>query len=170
VNEELRDWFDREGMLRYAIVGDERGEFVELERGPLVALGPSDDDFVEPPHPASTGYPGKPLAAMDLEDYNRFIFRWLEAAVAASDAYCAQCGRQILPGDDLPDPETWDAILIEKELVSWMIVHFDCKKKIAKKLKGLHPFELTPREPPHYDLSQVMLGPEEDARDAPEHG
>jgi hypothetical protein len=166
---ELRAWFEREGMLRLAVVGDERGEVVELERGPLVALGPADDDFVEPPHPRATGYRGPPLGEMTLDDYHRFLYRWLEAAVAAGDAACAQCGRRIVAGDDLPDPETWDAILIEKEIVAWMIVHFDCKKKIAKKLKGLHPFELTPRATPRYDLSGVALDAEEGAHDATEH-
>lgn len=164
----LREWFDREGMMRYAALGDERGEVVELARGPLVALGPGDGDFVAPPHPAATGYPGKPLAEMTLDDYHHFLFSWLEAAVAASDVRCAQCGKRILPGDDLPDPDTWDAILIEKEIVAWMTVHFDCKKKIAKKLKGLHPFELEPRATPCYDLSHVTLAAEEVPVDAAE--
>jgi len=60
-------------------------------------------------------------------------------------------------GDDLPDAETWDAILIEKELVAWMAVHFDCKKWLAKKIKGMHPFDLCPRGAPYYDLSGAQL-------------
>ncbi|MBF6592729.1 MAG: hypothetical protein IVW57_19635 [Ktedonobacterales bacterium] len=167
---ELRAWCEREGLMRYAAIGDEGGEAIELVRGPLVALGPGDGDFVEASHPAAVGYPGKPLATMTLDDYNRFICCWLEAAVAAGDARCIQCGRLILAGDDLPDPETWDAIFVEKELVGWMIVHFDCKKKLAKKLKGLHPFDLAPREAPRYDLSHVEPPAEEVATDAAEHG
>ncbi len=168
---DLRAWFEREGMLRYAVVGDEHCQLAELECAPLVALGPGDGDYVEAPHPEEARYRGRSLAEMSLEEYNRFVFRWLEAAIAADDVRCAQCGRAILPDDDLPDPDTWDAILIEQELVAWMVVHFDCKKKLAKKLKGLHPFELVPRESPRYDLSAVPLDDEEEAaRDATNHG
>jgi len=77
------------------------------------------------------------------------------AATAAPEVRCANCGKPILAGDDLPDPDTWDAIFIEKELVAWMVVHFDCKKWLAKKLKGMHPFDLSPSCPPLYDLSDL---------------
>lgn len=154
---DLREWFESEGLLRYSVEGDPDGEVVELVRGPVVALGARDEDFVIAPDPARVGYPGPPLDAMQMEDFNDFMFRWLEAAVAAGDASCARCGKLLLAGDDLPDAETWDAILIEKEIVAWMLVHFDCKKLLAKKLKGLHPFDLAPRDPPIYDLSHVSV-------------
>ncbi|HZC77988.1 MAG TPA: hypothetical protein VE258_09585, partial [Ktedonobacterales bacterium] len=67
--------------------------------------------------------------------------------------------RQIRDADDLPDPDTWDAIFVEKELVAWMAVHFDCKKWLAKKLKGMHPFELSAGEAPVYDLSAAEPPP-----------
>ena len=38
-----------------------------------------------------------------------------------------------------------------------MAVHFDCKKPLPKKLKGLHPFELHPGPPPHFDLSGLSV-------------
>jgi len=153
---DLRDWFAEQGLLRAAVEGDETGAIHEVVRGPLVALGAGDDDFALAPHPDLTGYP-RPLRGMSLDDYNVFIFRWLEAAVTAGDIRCARCGKIILPGDDLPDPDTWDAIFIEKELVAWMLVHFDCKRWLAKKLKGMTPFELVPCLPPSYDLSHLTL-------------
>jgi hypothetical protein len=156
MDEELRGWFEGEGLLRYAVAADESGAVTETWRGPLVALGARDEDFVQAPKPDDTGY-GKPLRAMVMEDYNNFMYRWLEAAAHASDLRCANCGRVICDADDLPDPETWDAIFIEKELVAWMAVHFDCKKWLAKKLKGMHPFELDPAPPPRYDLSAAAV-------------
>jgi hypothetical protein len=157
MDDELRTWFEREGMLRYAVVGDESGEVMDDERLPVAALGPRDEDFVLAPDPDRMRYPGKPLGEMSMDDYNVFMYRWLEAAVAAGDVRCYNCGRLIIDADDLPDPETWDAILIEKEIVAWMVVHFDCKKPLPKKLKGLHPFELRPRPAPCYDLSHVSV-------------
>lgn len=159
MDDKLRAWFEAEGLMRYAVIGDERGEVTELTRPPVVALGPRDEDFVTAPNPDATGFRGKPLHAMRMEDYNQFMYLWLERAVAAGAVSCANCGKPILAGDDLPDPETWDAIFIEKEIVAWMLVHFDCKKWLAKKLKGVHPFDLEPREPPRYDLSMVEPPP-----------
>lgn len=163
---DLRAWCEAEGLMRYAVIGDEAGDVRELGRAPMVACGPSDDDFVLAPHPDLTDYPGKPLREMTLDDYNVFLFRWLEAAVAAGDMRCARCGKRILAGDDLPDPDTWDAIFVEKELVAWMLVHFDCKRWLAKKLKGMTPFDLTPHAPPLYNLSHLTLA--ETQRAAPD--
>lgn len=150
-------WFEREGLVRHAVSSDERGEVVEDARVPLVALGPRDEDFVLAPNPDRSRWPGRRIAAMDMDEYNVFMYRWLEAAVAAGVVRCANCGRVIIDGEDLPDPETWDAILIEKELVAWMVVHFDCKKLLAKKIKGMHPFDLHPGPAPEYDLREVEL-------------
>lgn len=155
---DLRALFASEGLLRYQVFGDESGAVVEAERGPLVALGPRDQDFLLPPEPTRSGWPGRPLRAMTLDDYNVFLYRWLEAAVRAGDVRCVYCGKLVREpdeGEDLPDEETWDAIFIEKELVAWMVVHFDCKRWIAKKLKGMHPFELAPDDSPIYDLSAL---------------
>ncbi len=159
VNEEQRAWFEKEGLIRYSISGDESGEIVETTRGPVVALGPRDDDFVWVPIPDDTAYPGKPLREMDMDDFNDFMYRWLEEAVRHGVVRCANCGRPIRDdvAEDLPDRDTWDAIFIEKELVAWMVVHFDCKKLLAKKIKGVHPFDLSPVDPPVYDLSHASV-------------
>jgi hypothetical protein len=151
---EAREWFEREGLMRVAVSADEHGEIVEIVRGPLVALGARDDDFVRAPLPEETGYT-QSLRAMSMEDYNTFMYRWFEAAARADVLRCANCGRLICDADDLPDPETWDAIFVEKELVAWMVVHFDCKRWLAKKLKGVNPYELSFGEPPAVNLSAV---------------
>ncbi len=151
----LARWFEAEGLLRYSVLGDEAGEVVEVSRGPLVALGSGDDDFVRAPHPAANRWPGAPLEQMTMDDFNVFMFRWLEAAVAAGAIRCAHCGKAIIAGDDLPDADTWDALFVEKELVAWMLAHFDCKRWLAKRLKGLQPFELSAHDPPQFDLSTL---------------
>jgi hypothetical protein len=156
--DDLREWFDREGLTRRLVEFSEAEGITERVCDPLVALGPGDRDFVVAPHPGSSGWPGALLAAMTLDDYNVFLFRWLEAAVRDGLVRCAHCGRQILDGDDLPDPDTWDAIFIEKELVAWMLVHFDCKRWLAKKLKGMQPFDLPASPPPRIDLSALTPG------------
>jgi hypothetical protein len=151
-------WFEGEGLLRSRIVSDDRGDVTEDVRPPVVALGPKDDDFVWAPIPERQRYPGKPLAEMTVEEYNAFLYRWFEAGVRSGEVRCAQCGRLILDDyEDLPDRDTWDAILIEQELVAWMVVHFDCKKPLPKKLKGMNPFDLQPRDPPTYDLSGAEM-------------
>ncbi len=163
---ELREWFDREGLTRRLIEYSEPEGIIERVCIPLIALGPGDGDFVAAPHPVTCGWPGAPLTAMTLEDYNVFLFRWLEAAVHLGLVRCAHCGKRILDGDDLPDPDTWDAIFIEKELVAWMLVHFDCKRWLAKKLKGMQPFDLPVRPAPHIDLSALTPGETERRPDA----
>ena len=156
--DDLRAWFDREGLTRLLVEFSDAEGMSEHVCDPLIALGPGDHDFVLAPHPASSAWPGAPLAAMTLDDYNVFLFRWLEAAVREGLVRCAHCGKQILDGDDLPDPDTWDAIFIEKELVAWMLVHFDCKRWLAKKLKGMQPFDLPAGPPPRIDLSALTPG------------
>ena len=155
MDDELLAWFEREGMLRYRIESDERGEIAEETCPPAIALGPGDDDWVWVPHPAAQGYPIGSLDQMALDDFNTYMYRWLEQAVQHGRVRCAQCGKLLIDDEDLPDADTWDAILIEKELVGWLAVHFDCKKQLPKKLKGMSPFELAPKSPPLYDLANV---------------
>ena len=150
---DLLEWFAGEGLVRYSVSASEDGEVVERAHPPLVALGPRDDDFALPPHPDRLHYEGKPLHEMNLQDYNAFIFRWLEAAVRAGDARCANCGRVLRDEPDLPPTDTWDAIFVEKDLVAWMLVHFDCKRWLSKKLKGVQAFDLYPRATPDYRLA-----------------
>ena len=155
LDQRLHGLFQAEGLLRARIVAEPDGHVVEEERPPLVLLGPGDDDAYLAPDPAQAGYPGKSLAQMTLDDYHVFLYRWLEAAARSGDLRCLYCGKTLRDDDNLADEETWDAFLIEKELVAWMAAHFDCKRWIAKKLKGMHPFELAAREPPLYDLSSL---------------
>ena len=153
---DLLEWFATEGLVRYSASASEdcdESEAIEVAHPPLVALGPRDDDFVLPPHPDGLRYAGKRLHEMQLQDYNEFLFRWFEVALRAGDVRCANCGRVLRDEPDLPPTDTWDAIFIEKELVAWMLVHFDCKRWLAKKLTGVQPFDLRPRKTPCYSLS-----------------
>jgi hypothetical protein len=153
---ELLEWFAAQGLTRLRVETSEADEIVEQVRGPLVAMGPGDSDFVRAPHPADTGWPGKPLQEMSLDDYNVFLFRWFEQAVQLGLVRCANCGKRIREDGDLPDADTWDALFIEKELVAWMLAHFDCKRWLAKKLKGMQPFELSVSAPPSIDLTALI--------------
>lgn len=156
---DLLEWFAAEGLVRYSACANEDGEVSETAHPPLVALGPCDDDFVAPPHPDILRYAGKRLHEMRLQDYNEFLFRWFEAALDAGDVHCANCGRLLRNEPDLPPTDTWDAIFVEKDLVAWMLVHFDCKRWLAKKLTGVQTFDLKPRETPHYSLSKSATRP-----------
>ncbi len=159
MHEDLRDWFDAEGLVRYAAYTDQNGDVVELTRGPLVAIGPHDEDYRLAPHPDTLGYRVKRLRDMTFEDYQAFMMSWFEHAIRAGDIRCANCNKLIHETTpDMPDAETWDAIFIEKELVAWMVCHFDCKKQLPRHLKGRHPFELEPQPAPVYDLSDEMFG------------
>ncbi|MGO8946305.1 MAG: hypothetical protein ACLQUY_01315 [Ktedonobacterales bacterium] len=157
MDDELLLWFEHEGMLRYRVESDEMGKVSEETRPPAIALGPRDEDWVWTPHPGRQQYPWKSLEHMTLDDFNNYLYRWFEEAVRHGVVRCAHCGKLLIDGDDLPDADTWDAILVEKELVGWLAVHFDCKKQLPKRLKGLHPFELEPKLPPLYDLSHVPM-------------
>ncbi len=159
MDDDLMRWFDAEGLVRYAAYGEPDGGVAEVVRGPLVALGPHDADYSLAPHPDHTGYPIKRLRDMTLDDYQAFMMTWFEHAIRAGDVRCANCDRRILETtSDMADADTWDAIFVEKELVAWMIVHFDCKKQLPRHLKGRHPFELEPRPAPLYDLSDEIHG------------
>jgi hypothetical protein len=159
VDDDLLEWFEREGLVRYAAYGEPDGTVIELARGPLVALGPRDEDYRLAPHPDHMRYPIKPLATMSMEDYQAFMLSWFEHAVRESEVRCANCDKLILETTpDLPDADTWDAIFIEKELVAWMLCHFDCKKQLPRHLKGRHPFELDPPAAPVYDLADELYG------------
>jgi hypothetical protein len=159
MDEDLLAWFEREGLVRHAAYGEPDGTVVEERRGPLVALGPHDEDYYLAPHPEQHGYRVKPLRDMTFDDFQAFMLSWFEHAIRAGDVRCANCDRPIAETTpDMPDAETWDAIFIEKELVAWMICHFDCKKQLPRHLKGRHPFELQLRPAPAYDLSDETHG------------
>jgi hypothetical protein len=159
MDDELLRWFDAEGLVRYMATGEPDGSVTEVARGPLVALGPHDEDYRFAPHPKDMAYRLKPLGEMTFEDYQAFMLSWFEHAVRAGDVRCANCDAVIRETtDDMADVETWDAIFIEKELVAWMLCHFDCKKQLPRHLKGRHPFELEPGPAPVYDLSDERFG------------
>jgi hypothetical protein len=159
VDDDLLRWFEAEGLVRYAAYGEPDGSVGEVVRGPLVALGPHDADYCLAPHPDRMGYPIKPLRAMTFDDYQAFMMTWFEHAIHAGAVRCANCDKRIrATTPDMADADTWDAIFIEKELVAWMLVHFDCKKALPRQLKGRHPFELEPRPAPWYDLSDEVHG------------
>jgi hypothetical protein len=150
---EVARLFDREGLVRYHIVAEPDAPVDELAAGPFVSLGARDSDFVLPPDPVRQGYPEPDTAQRSLEDYHIFLYRWLEAAVGAEKVGCAYCGKTLRDADDLPDAETWDVVLVEAELVAWLPIHFDCKRWIPKRLKGLSPFAINAGDPPELDLS-----------------
>lgn len=87
---------------------------------------------------------------MSLDDYHIFLWRWFTRAVAAGDCRCCVCKLPVTADPAAP----WDGIFIDKELVGWLIIHFDCKRGLAREVKGRHPFELTPRAPTHYDVTR----------------
>lgn len=167
MDDDLLCWFEGEGLVRYSAYGEPDGTVIETARGPLVALGPHDDDYRQAPHPDHLNYHVKPLAAMTMDDYQAFMLSWFEHAIRVGDLRCANCDQLIQPTTpDMPDAETWDAIFIEKELVAWMVCHFDCKRHLPRQLKGRHPFELEPRLAPIYDLSDETHGARAPERDS----
>jgi hypothetical protein len=159
MDEDLLRWFEAEGLVRYMAAGEPDGSVTEVARGPLVALGPHDADYRDAPHPRDMRYRLKALGAMNFDDYQAFMLSWFEHAVRAGAVRCANCDASIKETtDDMADADTWDAIFIEKELVAWMLCHFDCKKQLPRQLKGRHPFELAPGPAPVYDLSGERFG------------
>ena len=150
-------WFDAQGLIRYSVTGEATGEVIEQTRGPLVAMGPSDEDFVRRATPRRESLAWQ--AALG-DEHGRL--QCLHVSLAGSlggrgNIRCAHCGKRILAGDDLPDADTWDALFVEKESVAWMLAHFDCKRWLAKRLKGLQPFELSTNPAPTFDLSTLSL-------------
>ena len=146
----LLAWFEAHGLCRYAVEGDAGGEIIELIAPPVVMLGPGADEARACPNPDQLGYPGTPLAAMDLTDYHIFLLRWFNRAVDAGTCRCMVC-KQVVSNDNPNEP--WDGIYVEKELVCWLVIHFDCKRGLPREFKGRHPFEVTPQPPASYDVS-----------------
>ncbi len=151
VDEDLLAWCERHNLVRYAAEGDDAGEIVEVVAPPVLLLGPGGDDVRALPNPDALGYPVKRLGEMSLDDYHLFVLRWLTRAVDAGLCRCMVCRQSVR--NDAPD-EPWDGIFVDKELVCWLIIHFDCKRGLAREFKGRHPFELTPRPPESFDVSR----------------
>jgi hypothetical protein len=150
VDGDLLAWCERHHLTRTAVLGDAAGEVIEAVAPPVLLLGPASDEVRALPNPDVLGYPEKRLAAMSLDDFHIFLLRWLTRAVDAGLCRCMVCRRTVR--NDLPD-EPWDGIFVDKELVCWLIIHFDCKRGLAREFKGRHPFELAPLPPEPFDVS-----------------
>jgi len=146
---DLLDWFMAHGLCRTAVEGDAVGEIIEVVAPPVLLLGRGAEHVRACPNPDRLGYPEKPLAAMALDDYHIFLLRYLSRAVEAGACQCFVCRKPI--NDDPAVP--WDGIFIDKELVCWLIIHFDCKRGLAREFKGFHPFELSALPPASFDVS-----------------
>lgn len=147
---DLLAWFGAQGVCRYALEGDEHGDIIEIVAPPVLLLGPGDGDARACPHPDRLGYPVKPLAAMTLDDFHVFLVRWFTRAVEAGICRCLVCKQPVTTEPEAP----WDGIFIDKELVAWIVIHFDCKRGLAREIKGRHPFELAPRPPEPFDVTR----------------
>lgn len=147
----LLDWFAARGLCRFAVEGDATGEVIEVIAPPVLLLGRGAGDVRVCPNPDLLGYPEKPLAAMTLDDYHIFLLRWFTRAIEAGTCSCFVC-RQSVRNDQPEAP--WDGIFVDKELVAWVIIHFDCKRYLARDFKGYHPFELTARPAEAYDVTR----------------
>lgn len=156
---ELLSWFAREGLLLTDVVyspeneqfddGDEEKQEVKITvKAPVIALSRVSDDFRECPDPVLFGYPESSLDMMTLQDMNQFVYEWFEQAVKASMARCFVCNRVLDMGSEQP----WDAVFVTKDIYCWLVVHFDCKRYLARDLKGRHPFEVSTREPEFFDM------------------
>jgi hypothetical protein len=148
---DLLAWFGERGLCRVALECDEEGEIIERVAPPVLLLGPESADVRACPHPDQLGYPVKKLAEMALNDYHIFLLRWFTRAVEAGLCTCMVCKKPIY--NDRPE-EPWDGIFVEKELVGWLIIHFDCKRGLAREYKGRHPFELAPLPPEMLDVTR----------------
>lgn len=145
----LLDWFQDHGLCRVAVEGDPDGGVVEVIAPPVLLLGRDPNAVRACPNPDTLGYSVKSLAEMSLDDYHIFLLRWLTRAVDAELCACFVCKQPI---NNTNAGEPWDGIFIEKELVAWLMIHFDCKRGLAREFKGYHPFELTAQPAEFFDV------------------
>jgi len=149
---ELLAWFAREGLLLTDVVTSandpEHDEVKVTVKAPMLALSKADNDFRECPDPVLFGYPASALDMMLLEDMHQFVLKWYERAVAAGMVRCFVCNQQLHIDDEKP----WDAVFVSEQFYCWLLVHFDCKRYLARELKGRNPFEVTATEPEFFDL------------------
>jgi len=148
---DLLEWFDQQGMCRTLITADLDGSITTLIAPPVLLLGKGDAMVRTCPHPLDMAYFKKSLSDMSLDDYHIFLLQWFMKAVDASTCHCIVCDK---PVNNTNPNEPWDGIYVDKELVCWLILHFDCKKYLAREFKGRTPFELHPTAPTTYDLSK----------------
>jgi len=149
---ELLTWFAREGLLLQDVTSpaeDPQHDEVKVTvKAPIIALSKAKDDFRECPDPVLFGYPDTSLDLMNLDDLNSFVYHWFEKAVAAGMGRCFVCDQVLDIGTEKP----WDAVFVTKEWYCWLLVHYDCKRYLARDLKGRNPFEVTLRPPEFFDM------------------
>ena len=149
---ELLAWFAREGLLLQDVTTSaedpEHDEVKITVKAPIIALSKARDDFRECPDPVLFGYPGTSLDLMTLDDFHSFVFQWFKKAVAADMGRCFVCN-QVL---DMDTEKPWDAVFVTQEWYCWLLVHYDCKRYLARDLKGRTPFEVTLRPPEFFDM------------------
>ena len=139
----LLQWFADQHLGRVAVEGDAEGTISEIMAPPVLLLGPGDTAVFACPDPDPLGYLGPPLAAMTLDDYHLFLLDWLTRAVADGWCHCVVCGQPITADPAAP----WDGIFVDKELVGWLIIHFDCKRGLARAILGRTAFDVLPLAP-----------------------
>jgi hypothetical protein len=149
---ELLAWFAREGLLLTDVVSsadDPVNDEIKVSvRAPVVALSRASEDFRACPDPVLFGYPDESLEMMNLDDMHEFVLTWFERAVAAGMARCFVCNQVLDMGEEKP----WDAVFVQKDIYCWLLAHFDCKKYLARDLKGRHPFEVEAGAPEFFDM------------------
>lgn len=149
---ELLVWFAREGLLltdaSSATDDPEHDEVKVTVKAPVLALSRARDDWRECPDPVLFGYPEESLDMMLLDDMHQFVLQWFERAVAAGMARCFVCNQRLDMGAEKP----WDAVFVSDPLFCWLLVHFDCKRYLARDLKGRNPFEVITSPPEFFDL------------------
>jgi hypothetical protein len=149
---ELLAWFAREGLLLTDVVSsadDPVNDEIKVSvRAPVVALSRASEDFRACPDPVLFGYPDESLEMMNLDDMHEFVLTWFERAVVAGMARCFVCN-QVL---DMGEKKPWDAVFVQKDIYCWLLAHFDCKKYLARDLKGRHPFEVEADAPEFFDM------------------
>lgn len=149
---ELLAWFAREGLLLTSASSSgeepEHDEVKVIIKAPVLALSHAAQDWRECPDPVLFGYPEESLNMMILDDMHQFVLQWFERAIAAGVGYCFVCNRILTNGTEKP----WDAVFVSDPLYCWLLVHFDCKRYLARDLKGRNPFEVVAQPPELFDL------------------
>jgi hypothetical protein len=153
---ELLSWFAREGLLLTDVVytpddeayGEGEQEVKITVKAPMIALSRAMSDVRECLDPVLFGYPESSLDLMTLDDMHQFVYQWFERAVDIGMARCFVCNHVLDMGNEHP----WDAVFVTKDLYCWLVVHYDCKRYLARDLKGRHPFELSTEEPEFFDM------------------
>ena len=149
---ELLTWFAREGLLlTYASSASDDPLHDEVKvtmKAPVLALSRAHEDWRECPDPVVFGYPETSLDMMVLDDMHQFVLQWFERAVTAGMARCFVCNRMLDSGSEKP----WDAVFVSDPFFCWLLVHFDCKRYLARDLKGRNPFEVVTSPPEFFDL------------------